>query len=117
MTVALEQHNAQCDFTRRPYPETWGGVNLASYRQVNGEVWVPLAHFRINLDRVAALSFRSLFDTSAISIDKIEFTATLPAGLGTSPILSQAPLYTHCSDPSMIALAFYSGRLVVFHSF
>jgi hypothetical protein len=41
---------------------------------------VPLAHFRINLQRVAALSFKSFLDSTAITMGKVEFTTTLEGG-------------------------------------
>ena len=109
MTIALEQNNAQCDSSVAPYPETWGGVDLRRYLQPSGDVWIPLSHFRINLNRLAALSFKSLFDTSQISLGRIEFTTALGAGVVVPAIAKQSPLYFHCVDPNVIALCIDDG--------
>ncbi len=106
-TVALEQHGPNCDWTVRT--DTWGGVDLRRYMQFGGEVWIPLSHFRINLQRVSALSFRALLDSSPISMGKIEFAmAIIPEGI--PEMAAQSPVHYHCVDPTMLALTFDEGR-------
>ena len=110
LTIALEQHNAQCTSAVAPYPETWGGVDLHRYLQPSGHVWVPLAHFRINLQRVAALAFRALFEASVVSMGAIEFTAAQPEPSITLPAMApQSRLHFHCSRPDVISLAIDDG--------
>ena len=109
LTISLEQHNPLCDFSVAPYPETWGGVDLRRYLQPSGDVWVPLAHFRINLRRVAALSFKALFQSSAVTMGRIEFTSTIPATVIVPAIAPQSPLRFHCGDPNSIALCIDDG--------
>ncbi len=113
MTVSLEQHNPQCNSAIAPYPETWGGVDLRRYLPgTSGDVWIPLSHFRINLQRAAALSFKALFDTSSISMGKIEFTTALGAGAFVPAMVAQSPLHFHCVDPNVVALCIDDGMFV-----
>ncbi len=112
LTIALEQHNAQCTSAVAPYPETWGGVDLRRYLQPSGDVWVPLAHFRINLQRVAALAFRALFEASVVSMGTIEFTAAQPEPnirIALPAMAPQSRLHFHCSRPDVISLAIDDG--------
>ena len=108
VTLALEEHNPVCNSAVSPYPETWGGVDLRRYLQPSGDAWVPLAHFRINLQRVAALSLKSFFDTTAITMGKMEFTTTLGGG-AVPEIMAQSPMHFRCVDPTSIALCIDDG--------
>ncbi|AEO70921.1 carbohydrate esterase family 4 protein [Thermothielavioides terrestris NRRL 8126] len=50
-TVSLQQHNAQCNESMQPFPETWDSLEAARYASAS-DIYMPLSHFNVNLTRL-----------------------------------------------------------------
>jgi peptidoglycan/xylan/chitin deacetylase (PgdA/CDA1 family) len=107
-SVALQQHNAGCDSTIKPYPETWDSLEAARYATAT-DIYMPINHFNVNLTRSIGFALKGFYSTDPTTISKIEVVRSLPAGRTIPPKLASGKLVFSCSRPNSFAVAIDDG--------
>lgn len=107
-SVALQQHNEQCDETVVPFPETWDSVEAARYSN-SDHIYIPLSHFNINKSRVTALAFRGFHTINPTVLYKVEFVWSYPKGFNMPAKLPSGTLVFACSRPNSFAFGIDDG--------
>lgn len=77
-SVALQQHNVECDSSVAPFPETWDEVQAARYSSGN-DIYIPWSHFKINHKRATALAIKSFRSSAPTTLTKIEIVPKPPS--------------------------------------
>ncbi|KAL1842131.1 hypothetical protein VTJ49DRAFT_6010 [Mycothermus thermophilus] len=108
-SVALQQHNAQCDGTLKPYPETWDSLEAARYAVSSNDIYMPINHFNINLSRAIGFSLKGFYTADPTVITKIEIVPSPPAGYQPPAKLASGRLVFTCSRPNSFAFAIDDG--------
>jgi len=107
-SVALQQHNAHCDDSIKPYPETWDSLEAARYGNAR-DIYMPLNHFNVNLTRTIGFSLKGFYSTDPTTISKIEVVNALPSGWKLPTKLASGRLVFACSRPNSFAFAIDDG--------
>ncbi|KAK4158272.1 hypothetical protein C8A00DRAFT_39464 [Chaetomidium leptoderma] len=107
-SVALQQHNSQCNSEIKPYPETWDSLEAARYGTAR-DIYMPLNHFNVNLTRVIGFALKGFYSTEATTISKMEIVDTLPSGVKIPTKLASGNLIFSCSRPNSFAFAIDDG--------
>lgn len=107
-SVALQQHNAQCDDKIKPYPETWDSLEAARYGTAT-DIYMPLNHFNVNLTRSIGFSLKGFYSTSPTTISKMEIVDALPSGWKLPTKLASGKLVFSCTRPNSFAFAIDDG--------
>jgi peptidoglycan/xylan/chitin deacetylase (PgdA/CDA1 family) len=107
-SVALQQHNSQCDEDIAPYPETWDSLEAARYASAT-DIYIPLNHFHVNLTRSIGFSLKGFYSTDATTISKMEIVDSLPARWTLPTKLASGKLVFSCTRPNSFAFAIDDG--------
>lgn len=107
-TVALQQHNSKCDETIAPYPETWDSVEASRYAK-NGHIYIPMAHFNIELTRTIGIAIKGFYSTDPVTLSVIEIVPSVPAGTIIPNDLESGDLVFACKRPNSFAFAIDDG--------
>ncbi|KAF1814576.1 polysaccharide deacetylase [Eremomyces bilateralis CBS 781.70] len=107
-TVSLQQHNSQCSEAIAPYPETWDSLEAARYAS-NGDIYIPMSHFNINLSRVIGVSLKAWYTTEPTTFSKVEIVPSVPAGFTIPSKLASGNLVFACKRPNSFAFAIDDG--------
>jgi peptidoglycan/xylan/chitin deacetylase (PgdA/CDA1 family) len=108
-SVALQQHNAQCNPDIKPYPETWDSLEAARYATAS-DIYMPINHFNINLTRAVGFALKGFYSTEATKISKMEIVSSLPSGwMKLPPKLASGNLVFSCTRPNSFAFAIDDG--------
>ncbi|KAK3996183.1 hypothetical protein QBC44DRAFT_318343, partial [Cladorrhinum sp. PSN332] len=109
-SVALQQHNAKCDETIKPFPETWDSVEAPRYASAS-DIYIPINHFNVNLTRALGFNLRGFYSTEATTISKIEIVDAPPKTwtLKTPAKLASGKLVFACTRPNSFAFAIDDG--------
>ncbi|KAL2137245.1 hypothetical protein VTI74DRAFT_6456 [Chaetomium olivicolor] len=107
-SVALQQHNAQCDSNIKPYPETWDSLEAARYATAT-DIYMPLNHFNVNLTRAIGFSLKGFYTTEPTTLSKIEIVSSLPRGFAVPHKLASGRLIFSCTRPNSFAFAIDDG--------
>ncbi|KAK1778553.1 hypothetical protein QBC45DRAFT_393287 [Copromyces sp. CBS 386.78] len=110
-SIALQQHNAKCDDSIKPYPETWDSLEAARYSFNGGsDIYIPISHFNINLTRSIGFNLRGFFSPSESTIiSKIEIISSIPSTAKIPPKLPSGRLVFACTRPNSFAFAIDDG--------
>ncbi|KAI1852264.1 hypothetical protein JX265_006313 [Neoarthrinium moseri] len=107
-TVALQQHNAQCDDAVAPYPETWDSIEAARYSSVS-DIYIPMSHFNINQTRVVGIALKGFYTTDSTVLSKVEIVSSIPSGFTIPSKLPSGNLVFACKRPNSFAFAIDDG--------
>ncbi|KAK3491613.1 glycoside hydrolase/deacetylase [Neurospora crassa] len=112
-SIALQQHNAHCDDSIKPYPETWDSLEAARYSfttEGKSDIYIPISHFHINLTRTIGFNLRGFFSPSESTvITKMEIIPSVPPGISIPHKLPSGTLVFACTRPNSFAFAIDDG--------
>jgi peptidoglycan/xylan/chitin deacetylase (PgdA/CDA1 family) len=107
-TVALQQHNSQCNEAIAPYPETWDSAEAFRYAK-NGHIYIPMNHFNINLARTIGISIKGFYSADPVTLSLIEIIPSVPAGTVIPNKQETGTLAFACTRPNSFAFAIDDG--------
>ncbi|KAI0409482.1 hypothetical protein F4802DRAFT_145661 [Xylaria palmicola] len=107
-TVALQQHNAQCDNDAMPYPATWDSVEAARYASAT-DVYIPLSHFNIDRSKVIGVALKGFYSSTATVFSRIEIVGRVPSGFKIPVKLPSGTFVFACKRPNSFAFAIDDG--------
>jgi peptidoglycan/xylan/chitin deacetylase (PgdA/CDA1 family) len=108
-SVALQQHNAACNESIQPYPETWDSLEAARYAS-STDIYMPINHFNVNLTRTIGFNLRGFYTSTATSFSKIEIVDKVPSGWKMPEKLPSGRLVFACTRPNSFAFAIDDGQ-------
>ncbi|KAI9151374.1 Polysaccharide deacetylase [Paramyrothecium foliicola] len=108
-SVSLQQHNSQCNSGVAPYPETRDSLEAARYATGN-DIYIPISHFNINLQRVSSVAIRGVYSTEAVTLIKIEIVPSIPSGVLVPKKLPSGTLVFACTRPNSFAFGIDDGN-------
>ncbi|RYP91260.1 hypothetical protein DL770_002652 [Monosporascus sp. CRB-9-2] len=107
-TVALQQHNSQCNENIAPFPETWDSIEAARYSSAT-DIYIPISHFNIDRSRVIGFALKGFYTTDSAVLKKIEIVPSIPAGFKIPSKLPTGNLVFACKRPNSFAFAIDDG--------
>lgn len=107
-TIAMQQHNQQCDDAIAPFPETWDSLEAARYATGN-DIYIPISHFNIERKRVVGIAFKGFYTNEAVTLTKVEIVPSVPANTRIPSKLPSGNLVFACKRPNSIAFAIDDG--------
>ncbi|KAK8050336.1 hypothetical protein PG994_012066 [Apiospora phragmitis] len=107
-TVALQQHNSQCNENIAPFPETWDSLEAARYAS-ESDIYIPISHFNIDRSRVIGLAFKGFYTTESVVLKKVEIVSSIPASFKIPSKLPSGNFVFACKRPNSFAFAIDDG--------
>jgi peptidoglycan/xylan/chitin deacetylase (PgdA/CDA1 family) len=107
-TVALQQHNSQCNEAIAPYPETWDSAEAARYAN-NGHIYIPMSHFNINLARAVGIAIKGFYKADPVTLSVVEIVPSVPSGTVIPNKDETGTLAFACTRPNSFAFAIDDG--------
>ncbi|TDZ34652.1 Chitin deacetylase [Colletotrichum trifolii] len=107
-TIALQQHNQQCNDAIAPFPETWDSIEAARYATGNN-IYIPMSHFNIERRRVVGLAFKGFYTREAVTLNSVRIVSSVPNNIRIPAKLSSGNLVFACKRPNSIAFAIDDG--------
>jgi peptidoglycan/xylan/chitin deacetylase (PgdA/CDA1 family) len=107
-TVAMQQHNEECNAEIAPYPATWDSIEAARYASAT-DIYIPISHFNIEHTRVIGLSFKGFYTTDTTVLRTVEIVPSVPAGFTIPSKLPSGNLVFACKRPNSFAFAIDDG--------
>ncbi|KAJ0344410.1 hypothetical protein KNSL1_009360 [Colletotrichum chrysophilum] len=108
-SVALQQHNSQCNSGVAPYPETRDSLEAGLYA-TGSDIYIPISHFNINLQRVSSVAIRSVYSTEPFVLTKVEIVPSIPSGVSIPSKLPSGTLVFSCTRPNSFAFGIDDGN-------
>lgn len=108
-SIALQQHNSQCNEKIAPYPETWDEIEAARYASAS-DIYVPISHFKIEKRRAIGFAIKSWYKTAPTTLRKIEIVPSVPAGFAIPSKLPSGQLIFACKRPNSFAFCIDDGN-------
>jgi peptidoglycan/xylan/chitin deacetylase (PgdA/CDA1 family) len=107
-SVAMQQHNAQCNDKIAPFPETWDSLEAARYSSAT-DIYIPINHFNINLTRSIGFTLKGFYTQEPTTVSRIEIVDKVPNGWIMPSKLPSGKLVFACTRPNSFALAIDDG--------
>lgn len=107
-SIAMQQHNPQCDEKIKPYPETWDEVEASRYAK-NGHIYVPLSHFNIEKSRTLGFALKAWYDTAPTTFSLLEVVQSVPHGWTIPSKRPTGNLVFACKRPNSFAFCIDDG--------
>ncbi|CAJ2512301.1 Uu.00g053160.m01.CDS01 [Anthostomella pinea] len=107
-TVAMQQHNEQCNNDIMPYPETWDSLEAARYGTAT-DIYIPMTHFNINRTRAIGFALKGFYTTEPTVFSKIEIVNQIPAAVKIPEKLPSGTFVLACKRPNSFAFAIDDG--------
>ncbi|EFQ27544.1 hypothetical protein CGRA01v4_03100 [Colletotrichum graminicola] len=107
-TIAMQQHNSQCNDAIAPFPETWDSLEAARYATGN-QIYIPMSHFNIVRKRAVGLAFKGFYTNEAVTLTKIEIVSSVPKDVHIPTKMPSGNLVFACKRPNSIAFAIDDG--------
>ncbi|KAH7027349.1 glycosyl hydrolase [Microdochium trichocladiopsis] len=107
-TIAMQQHNSQCNANIAPYPETWDSLEAARYSSAT-DIYIPIKHFNINRSRTVGFAFKGFYTTASTVLKKVEIVQSVPSGWKIPNKLPTGNLVFACKRPNSFAFAIDDG--------
>ncbi|KAK8055226.1 hypothetical protein PG993_000453 [Apiospora rasikravindrae] len=107
-SIALQQHNAQCNENIAPFPETWDSLEAARYASAS-DIYIPISHFNIDRSRVIGLAFKGFYTTESVVLKKVEIVSSIPASFKIPSKLPSGNFVFACKRPNSFAFAIDDG--------
>ncbi|KAK8088273.1 carbohydrate esterase family 4 protein [Apiospora hydei] len=107
-SIALQQHNSQCNENIAPFPETWDSLEAARYASAS-DIYIPISHFNIDRSRVIGLAFKGFYTTESVVLKKVEIVPSIPATFQIPSKLPSGNFVFACKRPNSFAFAIDDG--------
>ncbi|KAK2020665.1 hypothetical protein LX32DRAFT_733898 [Colletotrichum zoysiae] len=107
-TIAMQQHNSQCNDAVAPFPETWDSLEAARYATGN-HIYIPMSHFNIVRRRAVGLAFKGFYTNEAVTLTKVEIVPSVPKDVYIPTKMPSGNLVFACKRPNSIAFAIDDG--------
>ncbi|KAK4449977.1 hypothetical protein QBC34DRAFT_79620 [Podospora aff. communis PSN243] len=107
-SIAMQQHNAQCNDKIAPFPETWDSLEAARYSSAT-DIYIPINHFNINLTRSIGFALKGFYTQEPTTISRIEIVDKVPNGWIMPSKLPSGKLVFACTRPNSFAIAIDDG--------
>ncbi|ETS87407.1 hypothetical protein PFICI_01235 [Pestalotiopsis fici W106-1] len=107
-SVALQQHNAQCNEEIAPYPETWDSLEAARYASAS-DIYIPMSHFNGNQSRAIGIALLGFYSTDSTVLSKMEIVPSIPADFTIPSKLPSGNYVFACTRPNSFAFAIDDG--------
>ncbi|KAK1995171.1 glycoside hydrolase/deacetylase [Colletotrichum falcatum] len=107
-TIAMQQHNPQCNDAIAPFPETWDSLEAARYATGN-HIYIPMSHFNIVRTRAVGLAFKGFYTSEAVTLTKVEIVSSVPKDVYIPTKMPSGNLVFACKRPNSIAFAIDDG--------
>jgi len=107
-TIAMQQHNSQCNADIAPYPETWDSLEAARYSSAT-DIYIPMKHFNIERKRAVGFAFKGFYTTASTVLTKVEIVQNVPANWKVPNKLPTGNLVFACKRPNSFAFAIDDG--------
>ncbi|KAL1870361.1 hypothetical protein Plec18167_007495 [Paecilomyces lecythidis] len=108
-SVSLNEHNEHCDPHMRPYPATWDSVEATRYAK-DGDIYIPLSHFAIDMLRVLSVSFHGFYTHEPVTLYRVEIVPEVPAYFEVPPKLPSGTMVLKCRRPNSFAFGIDDGQ-------
>ncbi|KAE8547765.1 hypothetical protein EYB25_009558 [Talaromyces marneffei] len=109
-TISLYQHNAACNQWRAPFPGTFDSVEASRYTTDDGgDIYVPLSHFYINLERASSVAFHGFYTSEETVLHKVEILQHLPDDVNIPRKLPTGTMVLNCKRPNSFAFGIDDG--------
>ena len=110
-SVAVQQHNIECDEALLPFPLTSDTVQASRYATKTGDMYIPLSHFRVDLSKVTGLALENWYSNESSQISKVELipSRNVPTSIKSVKELDTGTMYSACKDPNHIAFGIDDG--------
>jgi peptidoglycan/xylan/chitin deacetylase (PgdA/CDA1 family) len=109
-TVALQQHNLQCNESMNPYPYTWDSLEASRYsNSAKTDIYIPMSQFNINRTIAIGFALKGFYTTDSTIISNLEIVKTVPSDFVVPSKLDAAPLIMACTRPNSFAFAIDDG--------
>ncbi|KAK8020204.1 hypothetical protein PG990_005342 [Apiospora arundinis] len=107
-SIALQQHNSQCNENIAPFPETWDSLEAARYSS-GSDIYIPISHFNVDRSRVIGFAFKGFYTTESVVLKKIEIVSSIPASFKIPSKLPSGNFVFACKRPNSFAFAIDDG--------
>ena len=107
--VAFQEYNHECLDTSFPTPNAWSEVQASRYLFGN-DIYIPMVHFNVAWQYVAALVLKSFRIDAATEFSLIEFVDSLPAGITIPGKLNENPVIYSCTVNNTFAIGIDDGE-------
>ncbi|KAI1775744.1 hypothetical protein F4818DRAFT_386871 [Hypoxylon cercidicola] len=107
-TIALQQHNEDCNNDIYPYPETWDSLEAARY-STKTDIYIPLNHFNVDRKRSIGFAFKGFYSPTATVFSKIEIVNKIPSSFKVPEKLPSGQFVFACKRPNSFAFAIDDG--------
>ena len=107
-SIAIQEQNSFCDSSKKPSPANWEEVQMRRYLQ-GSDVYIPLSHFPINLQRGIGIALRAFTAPDIVTITRIEIVGSVPASYVIPGKAPQSPLVYSCTVPNTLAFGIDDG--------
>ncbi|KFA61234.1 hypothetical protein S40285_10677 [Stachybotrys chlorohalonatus IBT 40285] len=108
-SVALQQHNSQCNRDVSPYPETRDSLEASRYAMGN-DIYIPISHFNIDLERVSSIAIRGVYSTEPVVLTMVEIVPSIPSAMALPRKLPSGTLVFACTRPNSFAFGIDDGN-------
>ncbi|KAI0005268.1 hypothetical protein F4779DRAFT_598345 [Xylariaceae sp. FL0662B] len=110
-SIALQQHNAECNNDIYPYPETWDSLEAARYSNEGGtDIYIPISHFNVDRTRAIGFAFKGFYTADATAFTRVEIVNRVPAGTTIPEKLPSGTFVFACKRPNSFAFAIDDGE-------
>ncbi|GJN79991.1 hypothetical protein PLIIFM63780_003515 [Purpureocillium lilacinum] len=92
-----------------PNPETRDSLEAGRYA-VGNDIYIPISHFKINLQRATSIAIRGVYSTDPFVLTKVEIIPSIPPGVGIPPKLPSGTLVFACTRPNSFAFGIDDGN-------
>ncbi|KAK7981742.1 carbohydrate esterase family 4 protein [Apiospora saccharicola] len=107
-SIALQQHNAKCDESIQPFPETWDSLEAARYSD-GSDIYIPMNHFNVNFERLVGFALKGFYTTDPSVFSKLEIVNKVPRGWTVPKKLPSGRFVFACTRPNSFAFAIDDG--------
>lgn len=107
-SVALQQHNSECNEDIAPYPETWDSLEAARYATAS-DIYIPLSHFKIDRTRSIGFAIKGFYSTDSVVLERVEIVSSVPESFKVPNKLASGNLVFSCKRPNSFAFAIDDG--------
>ena len=107
-TTSLQHHNSACNDSALPYPGGWDSLETSRYA-ANGNIYIPINHFNIDLTKALAFSFHGFYTTTPVTFSKIEIVDVVPPGFTIPSKLPSGDFLFQCTRPNSFAFGIDDG--------
>lgn len=107
-SVALQQHNVQCNESIAPYPETWDSLEAARYASAS-DIYIPMSHFNVNQSRAIGIALLGFYSTDSTVLTNMEIVPSIPADFTIPSKLPSGNYIFACTRPNSFAFAIDDG--------